>query len=88
MIPVSEQSYAERIAARRARLSSVLVVGIDPDLRRIPAAAHGATDLETLGNFCHGVLEEVVEEAVAIKPQIALFERHGWRGWPEAAGTP
>jgi orotidine-5'-phosphate decarboxylase len=69
-------------AAARAR-QSVVCVGLDPDLARLPEAVwHGvrsgpAGTARAVERFCNGIIEAVAEHAVAIKPQLAFFEAIG-----------
>lgn len=69
-------------AAARAR-QSVVCVGLDPDLERLPDAVwHGvragpAGTARAVERFCGGIIEAVAEHAVAIKPQLAFFEAVG-----------
>jgi orotidine-5'-phosphate decarboxylase len=69
-------------AAARAR-QSVVCVGLDPDLARLPEAVwHGvragpAGTARAVERFCSGIIEAVAEHAVAIKPQLAFFEAIG-----------
>ncbi|MEB7503354.1 orotidine-5'-phosphate decarboxylase [Arthrobacter koreensis] len=56
-----------------------LCVGIDPHPGLL--AAWGLKDdAAGLERFSHTVLEAVGEQAAAVKPQVALFERHGSAG--------
>ncbi|MGY5318547.1 orotidine-5'-phosphate decarboxylase [Neomicrococcus lactis] len=56
-----------------------LCVGIDPHPALL--AQWGlADDAAALRTFSHSVLEATADIAAAIKPQVALFERHGSRG--------
>jgi orotidine-5'-phosphate decarboxylase len=69
-------------AAVRAR-ESVVCVGLDPDLSRLPAAvwqgvrAGPAGTARAVERFCGGIIEAVAEHAVAVKPQLAFFEAIG-----------
>jgi orotidine-5'-phosphate decarboxylase len=69
-------------AAARAR-QSVVCVGLDPDLARLPDAVwHGvrsgpAGTARAVERFCTGIIEAVAEHAVAVKPQLAFFEAIG-----------
>jgi orotidine-5'-phosphate decarboxylase len=69
-------------AAARAR-QSVVCVGLDPDLARLPDDVwHGvragpAGTARAVERFCGGIIEAVAEHAVAIKPQLAFFEAIG-----------
>ncbi len=76
-----EGTYADRLAAAIEKKESRLVVGIDPRLDRLPSELGALEPEEALVALGTGVIEAVAEEAVAVKPQIAFFERWGWRGW-------
>ncbi|WP_298252318.1 orotidine-5'-phosphate decarboxylase [uncultured Arthrobacter sp.] len=75
---VPRAPFGERLAdARRARGS--LCVGIDPHPALL--AAWGLEDTPAgLERFALAVLDAVGPVAAALKPQVALFERHGARG--------
>jgi orotidine-5'-phosphate decarboxylase len=68
--------------AARAR-ESVVCVGLDPDLARLPDEVwHGvragpAGTARAVERFCTGIIEAVAEHAVAVKPQLAFFEAIG-----------
>ena len=79
-LPVRELPFAERIAARSERVRSRLVVGLDPVLERLPGGLGELEPEQGLERFSREVLEAVAEHVVAVKPQVAFFERHGWRG--------
>ncbi|MFD1213412.1 orotidine-5'-phosphate decarboxylase, partial [Arthrobacter sp. GCM10027362] len=72
------ESFGQRLrAAMRSR--GQLCVGIDPHPGLL--AAWGlADDAAGLERFSLTVLEAVGEQVAALKPQVALFERHGSRG--------
>jgi orotidine-5'-phosphate decarboxylase len=78
---VSRPPFADRLFERVERIGSRLVIGLDPDLARIPAAAQCAVAEETLVAFAAGILDAAGDLAAAVKPQAAFYERHGWRGW-------
>ena len=76
-----ENCYADRLAEAIERKDSRLVVGIDPRLDRLPEELTGLEAEDALLRLGSGVIEAVAEDAAAVKPQIAFFERWGWRGW-------
>ena len=76
-----EGMYADRLAASVESRDSRLVVGIDPRLDRLPKDLEGLDPEDALLALGSGVIEAVADQAAAIKPQIAFFERWGWRGW-------
>jgi orotidine-5'-phosphate decarboxylase len=80
---------AESVLARR----SVVCVGLDPVLDRIPPQLRDAwrARLPEIGEeaaaagcleeFCLGILEAVADVAACVKPQAAFFEQYGAPGW-------
>src|SRR5690349_22056200 len=60
------------------RNQSLLCVGLDPDMRRIPAALRAETD--QLYAFCMAIVEATADLACAFKPNIAFFEARGPAG--------
>ncbi|MEL6665637.1 MAG: orotidine-5'-phosphate decarboxylase [Pseudomonadota bacterium] len=56
-----------------------LCVGIDPHAGRIPDLFGGDTP-EGLEKWGISVVKAITGRAGIVKPQVALFERHGWQG--------
>ncbi|GAB2749289.1 orotidine-5'-phosphate decarboxylase [Sinomonas soli] len=76
--PAGRAPFGERLAAAMAARGP-LCVGVDPHPSLL--AAWGLTDdAEGLRRFSAAVLEGVVDVAAALKPQVALYERHGSAG--------
>jgi orotidine-5'-phosphate decarboxylase len=73
MATVAVRQFADRLADAVGSKRSQVVVGLDPVNERLPAGV----DLEA---FCCGIVDAVAEHAVAVKPQSAFFEAHGWAG--------
>jgi len=73
--------FSDRIATRIQTIESRLVVGIDPRLDRLPPDISPDDPEQALTRLGIGVIEAVSSVAAAVKPQIAFFERWGWRGW-------
>ena len=74
--------FFDRLEAVRSDRGSILCVGIDPRLERMPAEiTDGADgDVETiLTRFGTELLELAGPHAACFKPQIAFFEAHGMR---------
>jgi orotidine-5'-phosphate decarboxylase len=89
------QRLAEAVAARQSNL----VLGLDPDPQRLwpdalRAAGDGAAEQQlarAVLSHCHLVLDAVAPAAVAVKVQVASFERLGTQGAPcsaRSASTP
>ena len=68
-------SYLERLAARTARVGTVLCLGLDPDPVALPAPF--ATDAAGVEAFCRMVIDAALPYAAAVKPNLAFFEALG-----------
>ncbi|HZJ69589.1 MAG TPA: orotidine 5'-phosphate decarboxylase / HUMPS family protein, partial [Planctomycetota bacterium] len=82
--------FTDRLAAAVQSKRSALVVGLDPRLESLPlavrreaeeAAGTGAAPrqvaAEAIRRFDEAVIRLVAPSAVAVKPQIAFYERYG-----------
>ena len=88
------ESFGDRLAERVVRRQSQLVLGLDPDpallwphalelvggvdVASTPPAVRAARAVVA---HCGLVIEAVAEHCVAVKPQLACFERLGAPGW-------
>ena len=88
------ESFGDRLAERVVRRQSQLVLGLDPDpallwphalelvggvdLASAPPAVRAARAVVA---HCDLVIDAVAEQCVAVKPQLACFERLGAPGW-------
>ncbi|MEE8524580.1 MAG: orotidine-5'-phosphate decarboxylase [Thermoanaerobaculia bacterium] len=79
--------FADRLIVRIRELGHPLCVGLDPHLDRIPPlfrqGSMAPADPRTataVGAFLDAVLDRVHGRVAVVKPQIAFFERLGWRG--------
>lgn len=70
--------FADRFI-EATRTHGPLCVGIDPHAGRIPELFGGDTP-EGLEKWGLSVVKATAGRAGIIKPQVALFERHGWQG--------
>ncbi len=85
--------FSDRLADSILRRRSLVCVGLDPDLERLPAAlrAQYARRVPELGEegavaacfaeFATGIIDAVADVAAAVKPQAAFFEQYGAAGW-------
>ena len=73
---------AQLIAQIQAK-KSVLCVGLDPDMDKMPA--HFPRTAEGLANFCCAIIDATAPYAVAYKPNLAFFEALGVAGWQALA---
>ena len=91
--------FGDRLAAAVAARESQIVLGLDPDPARLWPAGQEAGDAATGGAaeraaaavvaHCEAAIEAVHEACVAVKPQLACFERlgaHGWRALERVCG--
>jgi orotidine-5'-phosphate decarboxylase len=67
--------YLDRLAARSARVRTVLCVGLDPDPTALPPGF--TTDAAGVEEFCRLVLDAALPHAAAVKPNLAFFEALG-----------
>ncbi len=90
------RSFGDRLAERVAARRSQVVLGLDPDPGRLwpeairradsapPAAPAGAPAVRAaraVAAHCALVIEATADECVAVKLQVACFERLGAAGW-------
>ncbi len=88
------ESFGDRLAERVVRRQSQLVLGLDPDPALLwPHALELVGGVDTasappavraaraVAAHCGLVIEAVAEYCVAVKPQLACFERLGAPGW-------
>ncbi len=80
--------FADRLHERMNKVGSRLVIGIDPDAKRLfgekssfQKANPGLSNQEVLDAFCADVIEAAQDTACAVKPQAAFFESMGLWGY-------
>ena len=79
-------NFGDRVAEAVERKRSCLCVGLDPRIDLLPpeviTGLHpGASGrARAYERFCTGVIDAVVDDAVAVKPQVAFFEALGGAG--------
>ncbi|MEL6724382.1 MAG: orotidine-5'-phosphate decarboxylase [Pseudomonadota bacterium] len=71
-------TFADRFVAA-VRTHGPLCVGIDPHAGRIPDLFGGDTP-EGLETWGRAIIEAATGRVGIVKPQVGLFERHGWEG--------
>jgi orotidine-5'-phosphate decarboxylase len=73
--------FGERLAARMRERDSLVCVGLDPDLERLPAPLRGIDDREeAIVRFVGGIVEATADLACAFKPNFGFFVAHGAAG--------
>jgi orotidine-5'-phosphate decarboxylase len=88
---LGRSGFGDRLAARVQRRRSQIVLGLDPDPARLwPRALELSDDsgggpaeraARAVAAHCRLVLDAAAEQCVAVKPQVACFERLGAPGW-------
>jgi len=76
---------AAKLRARVQAAGSLLCVGLDPELGRLPERFQGLA--EPLFSFARWIVEETHAFAAAYKPNMAFYEAHGARGLRELERT-
>ncbi len=66
-----------------AASGSLLCVGLDPELEKLPAGLRGGPN--PLFEFCRTIIDATAPFACAFKPNTAFFEAHGAHGWAQMA---
>lgn len=69
----------EQLAANIRRKGSMLCVGLDPDINKIPV--HLLREDNPLLAFNKAIIDATAEFAVAYKPNLAFYESLGVEGW-------
>lgn len=67
--------FYDKLNAAWERSGSMLCVGLDPDITRLPG--HLGNDEQAIRNFCIEIVDAVADQVCAIKPQIAYFAAVG-----------
>lgn len=83
--------FADRLTAAIQKKNSVVCVGLDPRLDRIPSfivneavAEHGQTFTAAANAFLtfnKGIIDAVKDIVPCVKPQIAFYEEYGFQGF-------
>ncbi|WP_218103933.1 orotidine-5'-phosphate decarboxylase [Thermogemmatispora onikobensis] len=75
-----ELGFLEKWQQASSERQSLLCVGLDPELDRLPAPLRGGGP-EALVRFCREIVEATLPYACAYKPNLAFFEALGPQGW-------
>lgn len=71
-------SFNQRLQAAVAQQNSLLCIGLDPDVTKLPSLVRDNAD--AVYTFCHEIIAATHDVAVAYKPNIAFFEAMGVAG--------
>ncbi|WP_052888816.1 orotidine-5'-phosphate decarboxylase [Thermogemmatispora carboxidivorans] len=77
---MSGPSFLEKWQQASGDRQSLLCVGLDPELERLPKPLQGGGP-EALVRFCREIVEATLPYACAYKPNLAFFEALGPQGW-------
>jgi orotidine-5'-phosphate decarboxylase len=84
--------FADRLAALVEERRSQICLGLDPDPSKlsgagtdVPAASAAEHVAEAVAGHCRSLIERAGPACVAVKPQLACFERLGAPGWAALA---
>lgn len=72
-------NFYQRFQQITREQNSLLCVGLDPDMRRLPESIK--SDPDPLFKFCSEIIDSTKHVAAAFKPNFAFFEAHGSKGW-------
>jgi len=72
-------TFAEKVRAVERSQNSLLCIGLDPVLERLPRICRDRQ--EPLYEFCRAVAEATADLAAAFKINTAFFEAYGSAGW-------
>lgn len=70
------RSFGERLRARWDA-GTLVCIGLDPELERLPASVTGASVEDTLVAFNTAIVEATADLVCAYKPNTAFYEAHG-----------
>lgn len=77
--------FLEKLRASARRHDSLLCVGLDPDIERLPAGLPRTAD--GVVRFLRGVVEATAELVCAYKPNLSFYEALGRDGWETLRAT-
>ncbi len=72
-------SFKQKLNQSILKSNSLLCVGLDPDLKKIPV--HLMEYEDPVFEFCKIIIEQTQDLVCAYKPNIAFFETFGEKGW-------
>ncbi len=74
-------TFRERLDGAVAANGSLLCVGLDPELAKLPAALRSLPVEEALTTFLHGIIAATADLVCCYKPNLAFYLAHGAAGW-------
>lgn len=75
-------SFSEKVATASQSRDSLLCVGLDPTVERMPSSVtRGRSSRDAIIEFNKSIVESTVEFATAFKPQLAMYMQYGPEGY-------
>jgi orotidine-5'-phosphate decarboxylase len=74
------RSFSERLDAAVERADSLVCIGLDPDLGRLPAHLQALPTQEAILQFNREIVEATSDLVCAYKPNLAFYVSHGLEG--------
>ncbi len=82
---MSDTIFRHKLAAASARNESLLCVGLDPVIEKLPAAM--LTESDPVLRFCSEIIQATSDLVCAYKPNFAFFGALGESGWRTLEST-
>ena len=73
-------SFAEQVRTAAARADSLVCIGLDPDLNRIPQSLSHLPPGERIAAFNRSIIDATADIACCYKPNLAFYAAHGIAG--------
>jgi orotidine-5'-phosphate decarboxylase len=74
-------TFRDRLDGAVATNGSLLCVGLDPEMAKLPDALRSLPIEAALGGFLHGIIAATADLVCCYKPNLAFFLAHGAAGW-------
>lgn len=79
-------TFRERLAGAVATNDSLLCVGLDVEMAKLPAVLRSLPVAEALAAFLHGIIAATSDFVCCYKPNLAFYLAHGAAGWDVLLG--
>src|SRR2546430_10390730 len=70
-------NFLEKLVMASRQQNSLLCVGLDPELNRLPAELREVPAATAVVRFCRSIIEATLPYVCAYKPNLAFFEALG-----------
>ncbi len=74
-------TFRERLDGAVVANGSLLCVGLDPEMAKLPAALRALPVEEALTTFLYGIIAATADLVCCYKPNLAFYLAHGAAGW-------